>query len=51
MTINMLDAIGDRSGFDLVPRRPQDVRDWYEAGDPMMLEALDKGVVLFEAAA
>jgi len=51
MTVNMLNSIGDVRGFDLVPRRPQDVKTWYESGDPMMREAIDKGVVLYEAAA
>jgi len=27
------------------------VKTWYESGDPMMREAIDKGVVLYEAAA
>ena len=51
MTVNMLGAIGGDKNVDLVPRRPQDVKMWYDAGDPMMRDALDRGIVLYEAAA
>jgi uncharacterized protein len=51
MTVNMLKAIGDSRGFDIVPRRPEFVEQWYKDGDPMMRDAIDRGVVLYEAAA
>lgn len=51
MAVNMLQALGSSRGFDIVPRRPADVEAYYRDGDPMMREALDKGIVLYEAAA
>ena len=51
MAVNMLKALGPAPGFDIVPRRPADVETYYRDGDPMMREALDKGIVLYEAAA
>lgn len=51
MAVDMLKALGPSPGIDIVPRRPADVERYYRDGDPMMREALDKGIVLYEAAA
>lgn len=51
MTANMLGAIRPRFGYHLVPRTPDAVKMWYESGDPMMREAIDLGILLYEAAA
>lgn len=51
MTANMLGAIRPRFGYHLVPRTPEAVRLWYDSGDPMMREAIDRGILLYEAAA
>lgn len=51
MTVKLLGAIRPAYGFDLVPRRPEEVEQGYAAGDPFIREAVDQGVVLYEAAA
>jgi hypothetical protein len=54
MTARPLGAIGPTwrgGGFDIKARRPEDV-DWrYREGDPMIRDAIDRGIVLYEAAA
>jgi len=51
MTSAMLRAIRPAFGFDLIPRTPDDVAARYAQGDPMIREAIDQGIVLYEAAA
>ena len=34
--------------IDLITRRPKDVRRRYQEGDPLIGEALDEGIVLYE---
>lgn len=51
MTVRMLGAIRPHHSFDIVPRRPEDIQWRYEQGDWMLRDAIDKGIVLYEAAA
>lgn len=38
-------------GLDLILRSPHEVAWRYEGGDPIICEAIDRGIVLYEAAA
>lgn len=51
MMADMLGAIYPRHGFDLIPRTPEDVAKRYGWGDPFIQDAIDRGKVLYEAAA
>lgn len=43
--------VGSASWIDVIVRRPEDVVERYRLGDPVMRDALDRGVVLYEQAA
>lgn len=51
MMTAMLGAIRPAFGFELIPRTPEDVAAGYAAGDAFIRNAIDKGIVLYEAAA
>lgn len=51
MMASMFDALYPLHGFDLIARTPEDAAKRYAWGDPLMREALDRGKVLYEAAA
>ena len=42
---------GENGGFDIKARRPEDIAWRYAEGDPMIRDAIDRGIVLYEAAA
>ena len=44
-------AGSQHAGFDIKARRPEDIAWRYNEGDPMIRDAIDRGIVLFEAAA
>jgi len=49
--VEILDAADPRFAVDLILRTPEEVEWRYEQFDPVIREALDHGVVLYEAAA
>ena len=49
--LEIRNAADPQFGVDLIARRPAEVRERYELGDPLLREALDKGRTLYEAAA
>lgn len=51
MMISMLGAIRPSCGYELIPRTPEEVETRYAAGDAFIRNAIDQGIVLYEAAA
>ena|ERR1041384_6367238 len=51
MMTAMLGAIRPSFGFELIPRTPEDVAERYAQGDRFIRDAVDNGIVLYEAAA
>jgi len=51
MTAELLGAIRPLHGFDVKARTPEDVAWRYAEGDPVIRDAVDRGIVLYEAAA
>jgi predicted nucleotidyltransferase len=47
-SLEILDRTDPHFPIDLVTRAPEDVNRRYEEGDPLIREALDRGVVLYE---
>jgi predicted nucleotidyltransferase len=47
-TLEILNAVDPPFAIDLLVRRPDEAARRYAEGDPLMREALDKGVVLYE---
>jgi predicted nucleotidyltransferase len=48
-SLEILNEVKPRFMTDIIARRPEDTKMRYEAGDPLIREALDKGVVLYES--
>lgn len=51
LALAMLEAADPRYAVDLIVRTPEEVRWRYEQGDPIIREAFDHGVVMYEKAA
>ena len=49
-SLEILNKVDPRFPVDLIARRPDDTERRYAQGDPLIREALDKGVVLYERA-
>ncbi len=49
-SVEILNRVNPRFPIDLLARRPDDTARRYALGDPLIREALDKGVVLYERA-
>jgi uncharacterized protein len=47
-SVEMLVRLSPQFPIDLIARRPEDVRRQYAEGDPLIGEALDEGIVLYE---
>ena len=48
---DMLNAIYPITGFDLIPQTPERLAARYRGGDSFIRDAIDRGIVLYEAAA
>jgi hypothetical protein len=48
---DLLNAIYPTSGFHLVPQTPEKLEHRYRTGDRFICDAVDRGIVLYEAAA
>jgi uncharacterized protein len=51
LAVQMLDSANPRYAVDLLVRTPEEIRWRYEQGDPIVREAMDRGIVLYETAA
>lgn len=49
MAVEILQRVQPEFSVDVLPRRPDDTKNRYRLGDPLIREALDRGEVLFEA--
>lgn len=47
-SLDILNETDPPFAVDLLARRPDDTRRRYELGDPLIREALDRGLVLYE---
>jgi predicted nucleotidyltransferase len=47
-SLEILNGVNPRFPVDLLARRPEDTRRRYARGDPLIREALDRGVTLYE---
>ena len=47
-TLEILNAVDPPFAVDLLVRRPDDAARRYAEGDPLMREAIDRGMVLYE---
>jgi len=47
-SVEILVRLSPKFPIDLITRRPEDVRRRYEEGDPLIGEALDEGIVLYD---
>ncbi len=47
-SLEILNKIDPHFAVDLIVRNPEDTRERYAQGDPMIKEALDRGMVLYE---
>ena len=50
-TVEMLDSVDPSFAVDLLLHTPEEANWRYQGGDPLVCEAFDRGVVLYEAAA
>lgn len=51
LAAEIVDRVNPSYSLDLVVRSPDDVAQRYKFGDPLIREAMDRGRVLYEAAA
>ncbi len=51
LAAEIVDRVNPSFSLDLVVRSPDDVERRYKFGDPLIREAVDRGQVLYEAAA
>lgn len=47
-SLEILNRADPRFSVDLIARRPEDVERRYAEGDPLIREAFDNGIVLYE---
>lgn len=47
-SLEVLEHVDPSFSVDLLVRRPRDTAERYQLGDPLIREALDRGVVLYE---
>ncbi len=47
-SLEILNKIDPKFAVDLIARRPDDAERRYRQGDPLIREAMDRGVVLYE---
>ena len=47
-SLEILNKVDPRFPVDLLARRPEDTKRRYAQGDPLVREAFDKGMVLYE---
>jgi len=47
-SLEILNKLDPRFSVDLIVRRPEDVTRRYAQGDPLIREAIDRGIVLYE---
>lgn len=47
-SLEILNKVDPRFAVDLIARRPEDAERRYAQGDPLIREAIDRGVVLYE---
>lgn len=47
-SLEILNRVDPRFSVDLIVRRPEDAERRYVQGDPLIREAIDRGIVLYE---
>lgn len=47
-SVEILVRLSPKFPIDLITRRPEDVRRRYEEGDPLIGEAIEEGIVLYD---